>query len=112
MALILLTSTFEFLASPRNHVFCFLFMFRYLRLAVHLISFWLYRPSPILKAAFFSREDVTVVIPTIEPKDPDFPACLQSVLMNQPKEVHIVTIGSINRKLVEEKASYHGSGFA
>lgn len=111
MALILLASTFEVLASPRNYVFWFLFIFRYLRLAVHLISFWIYRPSPILNAAFFSREDVTVVIPTIEPKDPDFLACLQSVLMNQPKEVYIVTIGSINRKLVEEKASYYGSGF-
>jgi cellulose synthase/poly-beta-1,6-N-acetylglucosamine synthase-like glycosyltransferase len=111
MAFVLLAPTSDFLTSPPNYLFFFLFIFRYLRLVVHLISFWLYRPSPILKEAFFSNEDVTVVIPTIDPSDLDFLGCLQSVLMNQPKEVCIVTVGSTNRKVAEEKASYYGSGF-
>lgn len=105
------TLTFETLASPQNYLFLALLVFRYLRLIVHLISFWRYRPSPVLDNATFSASDVSVVIPTVDPNDSDFLPCLESILMNGPREVCIVTVGDANRELAEEKASQFRTGF-
>ncbi|KEF51613.1 uncharacterized protein A1O9_12248 [Exophiala aquamarina CBS 119918] len=93
-------NTHTFLYAP---LFVFVFFFRYLRLMVHMFSFWLYKPSPTPKTPAFSTSDVTVVIPTVDPNEPDLIECLLSVLLNHPKEVRIVTAGKLNEKLVQEK---------
>lgn len=90
------------LVSSQNLLFTSLFAFRYLRLIVHMVSFWLYKPSPVLEAPTVGRQDVTVVIPTIDPKNRDFLKCLHSVLQNQPSEILIVTVGAELKILTEE----------
>lgn len=72
-------------------LFIFLFCFRYLRLIVHTISFWLlYRPSPIPKTPRYHSWDVTVVIPTVDPENPSFVNCLRSIIDNAPNKIIIV----------------------
>lgn len=105
------TLTLETFTSPHNYLFLALLVFRYLRLIVHLISFWRYRPSPVLDNATFSARDVSVVLPTVDPNDSDYLPCLESILMNGPREVCIVTVGGANLDLAEKKASLFRTGF-
>ena len=88
-----------------------LLVFRYLRLIVHLISFWCYRPSPVLKEPTFTADDVTVIIPTVDPNDNDLLLCLESILLNRPREIRIVTVGEANLQSAEEKAARFRAGF-
>ncbi|KAF2427132.1 hypothetical protein EJ08DRAFT_671754 [Tothia fuscella] len=81
--------------SP-NFPFLFLFVFRYLRLIVHIISFHLYKPWPVPLNPSVHPSDVTVIIPTVEPTNPDFKECLTSVLANKPGAIIIVTVGTDN----------------
>ncbi|RVX70810.1 hypothetical protein B0A52_05461 [Exophiala mesophila] len=90
------------LVSLQNLLFISLFAFRYLRLIVHIISFWLYQASPVPETPTVKRQDVTVVIPTIDPRNQDFLKCLLSVLHNQPAEILIVTVGTELMNLTEE----------
>ena len=84
-----------FAISHEYFPFVFLFVFRYLRLIVHLFSFWvLYRPAPIPDSPNYTRDDCTVIIPTVEPQNHDFKECLESVIRNQPHSVLIVTVGA------------------
>lgn len=45
--------------------FVVLFIFKYLKVVVHTISFLLYRPYPIPAEPTVNPEDVTVIIPTV-----------------------------------------------
>ncbi|KUL81669.1 hypothetical protein ZTR_11129 [Talaromyces verruculosus] len=84
------------MASSRLHsnlLFLGLFIFRYLRLIVHIIAFWCYRPVPIPDQPSYSRRDVTVIIPTVEPKNKDFKECLESIWKHEPREMFIVVVG-------------------
>lgn len=96
---------FIFLFLFRFHTFLFvlLFVFRYQRLIVHLLSFRLNQTSPIPTASIISTQDVTVVIPTVDLKSTDLTACLLSVLRNRSKKISIVTTGSRNTLLLQEK---------
>ncbi|KAK5199536.1 hypothetical protein LTR92_000076 [Exophiala xenobiotica] len=79
-----------------NAPFIILFIFRYLRLLVHIFAFvWLYKPTPIPGAGTrtITERDVTVIIPTVEPGNPDFAEYLASVLANHPRTIHVVTVG-------------------
>lgn len=84
------------MASSRlrsNLLFLGLFVLRYLRLIVHIIAFWCYRPFPVPDQPSYSRRDVTVIIPTVEPKNKDFKGCLESIWKNEPREIFIVVVG-------------------
>lgn len=77
--------------SSRNVPFLFLFVFRYLRLIVHIISYWLlYRPTPISRNPRYRPEDVTVIVPTVDPENSDFVGCISSILSHRPKILMIV----------------------
>lgn len=82
-------------ASERMTVmFIFLFAFRYLRLLVHIVSFWLfYRPTPIPKEPSLYPSDCTVILPTVDPKNTDFEECITSCLLNKPGAIIVVTVG-------------------
>ncbi|KAI9373595.1 glycosyltransferase like family 2-domain-containing protein [Aspergillus egyptiacus] len=81
-------------ADRTSTLFVSLFIFRCLRLIVHLISFWLlYRPTPIPTHPTIRPRDCTVILPTVDPQNPDFAECLTSCLQNQPGAVIIVTVG-------------------
>ncbi len=80
-----------------NAPFIILFIFRYLRLLVHMVAFfWLYKSTPIPSTGSrtITEKDVTVIIPTVEPGNPDFTECLASVLANHPRTIHVVTVGA------------------
>lgn len=74
-------------------LFCGLFLFRYVRLVVHIIAYNLYKPTPISRNPRYGRSDATVIIPTVEPGNPDFDECIRSVLENRPKKIVVVTVG-------------------
>ncbi|KAK5046083.1 hypothetical protein LTR84_008540 [Exophiala bonariae] len=105
--------TFEYaaLVSPVTWGFLLLLIFRYLRLIVHMTSFFCYRASPVVNEPTFTANDVTVIIPTVDPNEDGFLACLQSILLNHPHEVKIVTVGDANLQLAEDKIRHFRTGF-
>ncbi|PLN86447.1 nucleotide-diphospho-sugar transferase [Aspergillus taichungensis] len=75
-------------------IFIGLFIFRYLRLIVHIFSFWyLYKPTPVPEDPTLHPSDCTVIIPTVDPENSDFKECIYSCLENQPGAIIIVTVG-------------------
>ncbi|KAL4982499.1 hypothetical protein BDW68DRAFT_192092 [Aspergillus falconensis] len=74
--------------------FLCLFIFRYLRLLVHLIANrCLYKPAPIAAKPTLSPSDCIVILSTLDPANPDFEECLTSCLANEPAVLVIVTVG-------------------
>ena len=74
-------------------LFCFLFLFRYLRLLVHIVSFLTHKSVPVRKSPALNVKDATVIIPSVEPSGPDFEECVCSVLANNPAQIIVVTVG-------------------
>lgn len=94
-----------------NQIFLFLFVFRYLRLVVYTISFYLiYRPTPIPAHPKLHPSDCTIIIPTVDPENAGFKECLTTVLTNHPAVILIVTVGLDKQDLVERviKEFNHG----
>lgn len=91
-----LTTRFKLLPSLNIwvKVFFFLFFFRYLRLLVHMVSFWTFRSYPVPKHPKYSSKDVTVIIPSVSPSGAEFDECIDSVHKTKPAEIIIVTVGS------------------
>jgi len=87
--------------SP-NFPFILLFILRYLRLIVHMISFWLCKPTPVPIDPTYFPEDCTVIMPTVDPENPDFTECLTSILANKPSGIIIVTVGAEKLRLTRE----------
>ncbi|KAL4799631.1 hypothetical protein BDV19DRAFT_385396 [Aspergillus venezuelensis] len=84
----------RFFANRAGTFFFYLFIFRYLRLIVHIVSFWLfYRCAPIPARPTFTPRDCTVIIPTVDPHNSDFEECLTSCLTNEPGVIVIVPAG-------------------
>ena len=89
--------------TPADSAFLLLFVFRYLRLVVNLIAFWLwYHPCPIPDNPSYSSQDCTIIIPTVEPDNKDFLECITSVLKNNPGAIWIVTVGQNNLEKVRQ----------
>ncbi|KAL5356272.1 glycosyltransferase like family 2-domain-containing protein [Aspergillus floccosus] len=66
----------------------------YLRLVVHIFSFWfLYKPIPVPRQPTYSPRDCSIILPTVDPNNPDFEECLVSCLRNGPGAIIIVTVG-------------------
>lgn len=93
-----LTCTWLLLSDVWMQVFCTLFMLRYLRLLGHIVGSWMYRPFEISPDPAFTRRDVTVILPTIDPHGPDFRECVQSILANHPACILVVTVGDVLRE--------------
>ncbi|KAL8772281.1 MAG: hypothetical protein Q9209_002493 [Squamulea sp. 1 TL-2023] len=72
-------------------LFVTLWLWRYLRLIVHIISAWTLKPIRPVRFAKFNAKDVTVVLPTFGTDNPDFRRCLHSIGSCQPKALIIVT---------------------
>lgn len=91
------------LFDPMSVAFMCLFGFRYFRLVVHLISFWLlYRPAPVPANPSLFPSDCTIILPTVDPKNPDFKECINSCLLNKPGAIITVTVGQKLTKLTSE----------
>lgn len=74
-------------------VFYTIFILRYARLFGHCCSWFTYREVKVQADQDFSRHDVTVIVPTVDPADPDFKECLSSILQNAPAAILVVTVG-------------------
>ncbi|RAO73394.1 uncharacterized protein BHQ10_009406 [Talaromyces amestolkiae] len=86
-----------------NVAFLFLFAFRYLRLIVHIISYWvLYRPTPNPQKPRFRPRNVTVIVPTVDPENENFVECISSIISNHPKKLIIVVPSKEMVKLTEK----------
>lgn len=84
-------------SNPWTTIFLVLFVWRYLRQVVHLISFWMYRPAEPMANPIITSADVTVIIPTIDPHNAHFQAGLISACRNLPFQVVVVTAGEALR---------------
>ncbi|KAJ9632019.1 Type 2 glycosyltransferase [Taxawa tesnikishii (nom. ined.)] len=69
-----------------------LFVFRYLRLVVNLISNWTFKPIPVPENPTYTSQDVTVIIPTIDGDGDELRRTIKTCLATQPFEIMIVTI--------------------
>ena len=90
------------LLDKSRALFVFLFLFRYLRVVVHLIAFCLYKPSLVTANSKFLPSDASIIIPTVDPTDKDFAECLRSIVAALPAAVFVVTAGG-HEKLVQAK---------
>lgn len=94
-------TAFLALLQHQNFLFLFLFVFRYLRLVVHVISTGFYRPAPIPACRTITEKDCTVIIPTVDPENPQFHGCMSSIITNAPLEIRIVTVGKRLQELTK-----------
>ncbi|KFZ08882.1 hypothetical protein V502_09085 [Pseudogymnoascus sp. VKM F-4520 (FW-2644)] len=75
--------------------FAFLFVFKFLKVVVHSISYLTYRPQlPSAKNAAYNTKDVTVIIPSIDNFGAAFARCIQSVIQCKPAHVFVATVES------------------
>ena len=94
----LLCSSFGAILHHQNSPFICLLVFRYLRLLVHLVSYFMYRPSPIPETPTLTGRDCTIIIPTCAPEDLAFRSCVGSIVQTSPRVLHIVTVGQEQEK--------------
>jgi len=89
------TTIFSIISSIQTalKLFIFLFIFRYLRLVVHIVGWWLYTPASLASSPVFSSSDVTVIVPTVDPAGVSFRECISSVISNDPTLIIIITAG-------------------
>lgn len=74
--------------------FVLLFLWRYTRFPVCLLGFVLYRPvSKAARPTYSSHKDVTIIMPTIDPRGHDFDECIRSVAATVPAKIIVVTAG-------------------
>ncbi|KAH7157275.1 nucleotide-diphospho-sugar transferase [Dactylonectria estremocensis] len=89
-----LTLTWHFIDDTWTKVFWTISILRYTRLVGHMIGYWIYRPSQIVQPQpAFTRSDVTVILPTIDPNGLDFQECIRSILRHKPCVILVVTVG-------------------
>ncbi|KAL5339268.1 nucleotide-diphospho-sugar transferase [Aspergillus crustosus] len=84
--------------------FIALFIYRYLRLVVNLVSFWTFKPIPPPENPKLTPEDVTVIIPTLDGCGEELERTIETILTNRPYELLLVTIEA-NKKKAEDMLS-------
>ncbi|KAL5687450.1 hypothetical protein EMGR_001760 [Emarellia grisea] len=84
--------------------FIALFIYRYFRLVVNLVSFWTFKPIPPPENPKLTAQDVTVILPTLEGCGDELVETIRTILDNHPYELLLVTIDA-NRKKAENMLS-------
>jgi cellulose synthase/poly-beta-1,6-N-acetylglucosamine synthase-like glycosyltransferase len=77
-----------------------LFAFRYFRLAVNIVSYLAYKPSPITARPSYTSSDVTVLIPTVDNNEAFF-NCAQSICLNNPACLFVITASQEMRDAID-----------
>ncbi|OBT83585.1 hypothetical protein VE02_08001 [Pseudogymnoascus sp. 03VT05] len=86
---------FFFNLSKLQRNFVFLFVFKFLKVTVHSISYLSYRPQlPSQGSGAYDAKDVTVIIPSIDNFGDAFTCCVRSVIKCKPAQVFIATVES------------------
>ena len=111
----LLAVTLTLVTTRANALFLYLYIFRYLRTIVHIISFYfVYKPTRIPKRPTLFPKDCTIIIPTCDPGNHGFEECIRTILNNRPGSVLIVVVGNPQCALVEKvvapfRVQYHST---
>ncbi|KAL8935455.1 MAG: hypothetical protein Q9216_005411 [Gyalolechia sp. 2 TL-2023] len=83
--------------------FAILWLWRYLRLMVHIVSAWTLKPIQPAPIPRFTAVDVTIILPTLGTDDNNFRRCLLSIHACRPQAVIVVTPrASIVRKVCHD----------
>ena len=90
--------------SGYAHIFICLFLFRYTRLLANIVGTFIYKPTPIPDNPALNSEDVTVIVPTVDPFNPGFAECIKSIAATSPATIIIVTAGG--HRNLHEAARY------
>ena len=78
------------------------FAFRYVRLLVHCVAFFCYRPAPEKANPRFTSKNVTVVVPTVSPEATDFAETIACICSNEPHSIMVVTVGAASEMLARD----------
>ena len=70
-----------------------------------VIGWFLYKPQPPTAQDKFKTQDVTLVIPTIDTDDEALHEAMRSWMLNEPREILIVTVGEETQRELERIAS-------
>jgi hypothetical protein len=62
-----------------------------------VIGFFLYKPQPPSPNDKYKTSDVTVIIPTIDTDEEAMHEAMRSWVLNEPKEILIVTVGQVTQ---------------
>lgn len=87
-----------------------LFVFRYFRLVVNIVSYLAYKPSPIPADPSYTSRDITVLIPTVDNNDA-FINCVRSVCANIPAHLFVTTVGQEMRDAIDRSLQQVRIGF-
>jgi cellulose synthase/poly-beta-1,6-N-acetylglucosamine synthase-like glycosyltransferase len=82
-----------------------LFLFRYFRLAVNIVSYLTYKPSPIPASPSYTSRDVSVLIPTVENNEA-FINCAWSICVNNPAYLFVIAVGQEMRGEIDNSLHY------
>lgn len=80
-------------SDGEGKIFLAIFLLRYFRFIGHVVGYYLYKPSNVTDNEQYGRDDVSVILPTVEPTGPDFEGCVRSILQNKPAALFVVTVG-------------------
>lgn len=87
-----------------------LFCFRYFRLAVNIVSYLKYKPSPIPASPSYTSRDLTVLIPTVE-NDDALLTCARSICANNPAQLFVITVGQEMRDAIHNSLQHLRTDF-
>ncbi|KAF2665584.1 hypothetical protein BT63DRAFT_442957 [Microthyrium microscopicum] len=74
---------------------------KYARFVVHCFAYLTFKDAPKIPDPKYSPHDCTIIIPTVDPANPDFQGTVNNALINKPFEVLIVTVGKPNIEQAE-----------
>ena len=96
------------MAQPSDNIalsfFVALFVFRYLRTVVSILTWITFKPKPIAEKPKFNTEDVTVVVPTTFKSPGELIKCLKAIHKCSPAVIFVVT-SQANVELVRTRCA-------
>ncbi|TKA77789.1 hypothetical protein B0A49_03954 [Cryomyces minteri] len=88
-------------------VFVYLFLFRYVRLIINVISHWTFKPIPPPDDPTYTSQDVTVIIPSIAGDGDELQETIRGCLSANPFEVILVTVDANLKRAYAMAAAIH-----
>jgi hypothetical protein len=70
-----------------------------------VVGYFLYKPQPPLPTDKYKTSDVTLIIPTIDTDEEAMHEAMRSWVLNEPKEILIVTVGEKTQAELERIAA-------
>ena len=92
-----------FSLNPWTLAFCVIFSNRITRILGNAFGHAIYHPTKVTGrgagevAPKYTAKDVSVILPTVDPYNPCFKACLTSILGNKPAHLFVITVGQAKK---------------